>query len=160
MLKFLVARDRQPLAAGAGPPPQLDPADAGRGAGLLALAALGVSAAGAGVVVALMALASLASATQDIATDGLVAVRGALARANALQIGGTMVGFFFGGPGCLMLAGHVGQPAALGALAAVVAASLLLAASWRELPAASDARAARRRRPAPGRWRAPRCCRP
>ena len=42
---------------------------------LLALAALGVSAAGAGVVVALMALASLASATQDIATDGLVAER-------------------------------------------------------------------------------------
>ena len=41
---------------------------------LLALAALGVSA-GAGVVVALMALASLASATQDIATDGLVAER-------------------------------------------------------------------------------------
>ncbi|MBP6706766.1 MAG: RhtX/FptX family siderophore transporter [Achromobacter sp.] len=110
---------------------------------LLALAALGVSAAGAGAVVALMALASLASATQDIATDGLVAERfegQALARANALQIGGTMVGFFFGGPGCLMLAGHVGQPAALGALAAVVAASLLLAAGWREPPAVSDAR--------------------
>ena len=75
-----------------------------------------------------------------------------------------MVGFF-GGPGCLMLAGHVGQPAALGALAAVVAASLLLAASWRELPAASDARRPRAslaaaRRPGAWRWRAPRCCRP
>ena len=66
-----------------------------------------------------------------------------------------MVGFFFGGPGCLMLAGHVGQPAALGALAAVVAASLLLAASWRErLPRPMRAGRApawpAARRPAPG----------
>ena len=76
-----------------------------------------------------------------------------------------MVGFFFGGPGCLMLAGHVGQPAALGALAAVVAASLLLAASWRELPARPMRRpraslAGFARRPGAWRWRAPRCCRP
>ncbi|MGB3433200.1 RhtX/FptX family siderophore transporter, partial [Achromobacter sp.] len=102
---------------------------------LLALAFLGIDAAAACWVVALMALASLASATQDIATDGLTAERfhgQALARANAVQVGGTMVGFFFGGPGCLVLAGHVGQTGALLTLAAVVAFSLLLAAAWRE----------------------------
>mgnify|MGYP002041648787 FL=1 len=90
-----------------------------------------------------MALASLASATQDIATDGLTAERfegQALARANAVQVGGTMVGFFAGGPGCLMLAGHVGQAGALALLAAVVAFSLLMALGWREtaLPAVAQ----------------------
>ncbi|WP_313387907.1 MFS transporter, partial [Achromobacter aegrifaciens] len=102
---------------------------------LLALSLLGIDAAGAAWVVALMALASLASATQDIATDGLTAERFQgqdLARANAVQVGGTMVGFFFGGPGCLVLAGHIGQTGALLTLAAVVAFSLLLAAAWRE----------------------------
>jgi RhtX/FptX family siderophore transporter len=102
---------------------------------LVGLAFLGIDAVAAPWVVVLMALASLASATQDIATDGLTAERfqgQALARANAVQVGGTMVGFFFGGPGCLMLAGHLGQTGALLTLAAVVAVSLLLAATWRE----------------------------
>ncbi|MBD9429870.1 RhtX/FptX family siderophore transporter [Achromobacter sp. ACM03] len=113
---------------------------------LLALSLLGIDAAGAAWVVALMALASLASATQDIATDGLTAERFQgqdLARANAVQVGGTMVGFFFGGPGCLVLAGHIGQTGALLTLAAVVAFSLLLAAAWRETELAMPA--ARRR---------------
>ena len=113
---------------------------------LLALSWLGIDAAAAAWVVALMALASLASATQDIATDGLTAERFQgqdLARANAVQVGGTMVGFFFGGPGCLMLAGHIGQTGALLTLAAVVAFSLLLAAAWRETELAMPA--ARRR---------------
>ena len=42
---------------------------------------------------------------RDIATDGLTAERfegQALARANAVQVGGTMIGFFAGGPGCLV----------------------------------------------------------
>ncbi|MGX9694012.1 RhtX/FptX family siderophore transporter [Achromobacter anxifer] len=109
---------------------------------LLAVAFLGIGSAAAPWVVALMALASLASATQDIATDGLTAERfegQALARANAVQVGGTMVGFFFGGPGCLMLAGHLGQAGALLTLAAVVAFSLLMAATWRETPLAVPA---------------------
>lgn len=102
---------------------------------LAAVAVSGISSASAAWVVGLMALASLASATQDIATDGLTAERfegQALARANAVQVGGTMVGFFAGGPGCLMLAGHVGQTGALALLAAVVAFSLLMALGWRE----------------------------
>lgn len=110
---------------------------------LAAVAVSGISSASAAWVVGLMALASLASATQDIATDGLTAERfegQALARANAVQVGGTMVGFFAGGPGCLMLAGHVGQTGALALLAAVVAFSLLMALGWREtaLPAVAQ----------------------
>lgn len=127
---------------------------------LVAVAMTGIAAASAPWVVGLMALASLASATQDIATDGLTAERfdgQALARANAVQVGGTMVGFFAGGPGCLVLAGWLGQGVALTLLAAVVAFSLLMALGWREaaLPApaaaprrATLARFARR----PGAW--------
>lgn len=98
-------------------------------------AAFGLTAGSAPWIIALAALASLASATQDIATDGLTAEHfsgAALARANALQIGGTMMGFFFGGSGCLILIDRVGQTAALAILAAVVAISLLLALLWRE----------------------------
>ncbi len=107
---------------------------------LLAVAALGISAATAAWVAGLMALASLASATQDIATDGLAAERFAgqdLARANAIQVGGTMVGFFAGGPGSLIASAYVGQRAALALLAGVVACSLALAAAWRETPPAA-----------------------
>ncbi len=105
---------------------------------LAGVAALGISSASAAWVVALMAAASLASATQDIATDGLTAERfegQALARANAAQVGGTMMGFFFGGPGCLIMAGYLGQTAAVAVLAAAVAFSLALAATWRETEA-------------------------
>lgn len=102
---------------------------------MVGVALLGISSASAAWVVGLMAVASLASATQDIATDGLTAERfegQTLARANAVQVGGTMVGFFFGGPGALIMAGYIGQGGALAVLAAVVAFSLLLAATWRE----------------------------
>lgn len=105
---------------------------------MTAAAVLGVSSATAPLIIALAALGSLASATQDIATDGLSAEHFegvALARANALQVGGTMVGFFCGGAGCLVLTGTLGQHAALGTLAAAVAVSLCLAWWWRE-PAA------------------------
>lgn len=102
---------------------------------LLAAAGLGVSGASAPAIVALAAIGSLASATQDIATDGFTAEHfsgPALARANALQVGGTMVGFFFGGSGCLLLTGLLGVRGALAVLALPVAASLLLALAWRE----------------------------
>lgn len=104
---------------------------------MASVALLGNSSASAAWVVGLMAVASLASATQDIATDGLTAERfegQALARANAAQVGGTMVGFFFGGPGALIMAGYIGQGGALAVLAAAVAFSLLMAATWRETP--------------------------
>ncbi|OWT66274.1 RhtX/FptX family siderophore transporter [Candidimonas nitroreducens] len=102
---------------------------------LATAAALDMASGTAPWIVALAAIGSLASATQDIATDGLTAEHfegAALARANALQVGGTMVGFFFGGSGCLVMIGLFGQHAALTVLAAVAGASLLLAAVWRE----------------------------
>ncbi len=127
---------------------------------LAAVAMTGIAAASAPWVMGLMALASLASATQDIATDGLTAERfdgQALARANAVQVGGTMVGFFAGGPGCLVLAGWLGQGVALTLLAAVVAFSLLMALGWREAALPAPAAAPRRATLAgfarrPGAW--------
>ncbi|OEZ45731.1 muropeptide transporter [Janthinobacterium sp. MP5059B] len=107
---------------------------------LLGAALLGLSAATAPLIVALAAMGSLASATQDIATDGLLAERfegAALGRANALQVGGTMVGFFTGGSGVLMLSGMFDQRVALLALAAIGAASLALVVLWRETPLAA-----------------------
>ena len=112
---------------------------------LLGAALLGLSAATAPLIVALAALGSLASATQDIATDGMLAERfegAALGRANALQVGGTMAGFFTGGSGVLMLSGMFGQRTALLALAAIGAASLLLVVLWRETPLAAPLPAA------------------
>ncbi|MGP9652836.1 RhtX/FptX family siderophore transporter [Halomonas sp. AOP35-4E-18] len=79
---------------------------------LLALALLGVSVATAAWVVGLMAVASLASATQDIATDGMAAEHFSgdlLAKINAIQVAGVMVGFFMGGAGSLVLTGYFGQ---------------------------------------------------
>lgn len=84
---------------------------------------------------ALFALASLAGATQDTATDGMAAERfsgPALARANGIQVAATMMGFFFGGSACLTLVGWLGRTTALGLVAATVAAGLLLALAWRE----------------------------
>ncbi len=102
---------------------------------LLLVAAIGLTGAATPAALALFAISSLASATQDTATDGLTAenVHGpALARANAVQVGGTMVGFFIGGSGCLILSGLFGRTAALLAIAAIVALGLLLALLWRE----------------------------
>ncbi|RLR47694.1 MFS transporter, partial [Pseudomonas aeruginosa] len=76
---------------------------------LLGLATFGLGVASAGWAVGLLALASLASATQDIATDGMAAEHFSgelLAKVNAVQIAGVMIGFFGGGAGSLILAGH------------------------------------------------------
>ncbi|MGE7955566.1 RhtX/FptX family siderophore transporter [Pseudomonas sp. NPDC089530] len=91
------------------------------------LASIGLSVETAGWAVALLILASLASATQDIATDGMAAEYFSgdlLARINAIQVGGTMVGFFVGGAGTLLLSGYLGQASAFGLLALVPLASL------------------------------------
>ncbi len=111
---------------------------------LACAALLGMSASTAPAIIALAALGSIASATQDIATDGLTAEQfegPALARANALQVGGTMVGFFFGGSGCLLLTGLGGQHLALAVLALPVACSWLLAWRWKEHSMPAGARA-------------------
>lgn len=105
---------------------------------LASAAILGVSSESALAIIALATIGSIASATQDIATDGLTAEHfegPALARANALQVGGTMIGFFFGGSGSLLLTGVIGQHMALSILALPVACSLLLAWKWHEDPA-------------------------
>ncbi|MCY1218979.1 muropeptide transporter [compost metagenome] len=115
---------------------------------LVAAAAVGVSSGTAALIVALAAVGSIASATQDIATDGLTAEHfegAALARANALQVGGTMIGFFFGGSGSLLLTGWMGQHAALAVLAVPVACSLLFAWAWHEAPSARSLIAPARR---------------
>lgn len=110
---------------------------------LLLVLALGISEATLPWLLALCALASLASATQDIATDGMVAERFSaqeLPHANAIQIASTMIGFFYGGAVFLMLTGWLGQTVALLALSLPIIISLVLAISWREpSPAAAFA---------------------
>lgn len=96
---------------------------------------LGIGSGTAVFAILLFAIASLASATQDTATDGLGAenFQGAmLIRANAVQVGGTMIGFFMGGSGCLVLSGLFGRSIALCAMALIVLAGLLMILGWRE----------------------------
>lgn len=86
-------------------------------------------------LLALVALASLAGATQDIATDGLASERlsgAGLAHINTLQVAGFMVGMLAGGPGVMMGIGVAGHAAALLALAALVVACGVPVAVWRE----------------------------
>jgi len=102
---------------------------------LLGVMAIGVTQATLPYLLALSVAASLASATQDIATDGLVAERfeaRALGTANAVQVAGTMIGFFYGGPVFLMAYARVGLTGALLLLALPIALSLALVAAWRE----------------------------
>lgn len=120
---------------------------------LVGIAWAGMAADTAAVVIGLACVGSLASATQDIATDGLAAERfagAALARVNAIQVGGTMVGYYTGGAGHLLLAGWFGQRVALGMLVVLVALSLLLLLAWRE-PAPPEPQSGDR--PGPSRLR-------
>lgn len=108
---------------------------------LLAVMAIGVTQATLPYLLALSVAASLASATQDIATDGLVAERfdtRSLGTANAVQVAGTMIGFFYGGPVFLMAYAHLGQTGALLLLALPIALSLALVTAWREPAPPSD----------------------
>lgn len=104
-------------------------------AALLAVALLGLSAQTLPWILGLAVTASLASATQDVATDALVSEQFAtesLPMANAIQVASTMVGFFYGGPVFLMLYGTLGLTWAIVGLVLPIAASLVLALSWRE----------------------------
>jgi len=95
---------------------------------LLLLADMGgITANTAAWAVAFMVTASLASSTQDIATDGMAAEHAQgtlLTKINAIQVGGVMVGFFVGGAGALTLTGYLGQRAAFLLLACAPLASL------------------------------------
>lgn len=87
------------------------------------------------LIILLMLIASVASATQDIATDGLAAELFSgkdLVRANIIQVVGTMVGFFLGGAGVMILVGQFGI--SVGALLpmAIVLCSLALLLTWKE----------------------------
>lgn len=96
----------------------------------LALAAIGLTAQTAALSVGLLVLASLASATQDTATDGLAAERfegPMLGKVNAIQVGSTMIGFFVGGAGTLILTGLFGRRVATLAMAGLAGASLAMA---------------------------------
>lgn len=108
---------------------------------LVTLASVGLSVATAGLAVGLLVVASLASATQDIATDGMAAEYFSgdmLARINAIQVGGTMAGFFVGGAGALILSGYLGQASAFGLLALVPLASLGCVTWLQATPAAEQ----------------------
>ncbi|WP_242196917.1 MULTISPECIES: RhtX/FptX family siderophore transporter [unclassified Pseudomonas] len=107
---------------------------------IVTLASIGLSVATAGVAVGLLIVASLASATQDIATDGMAAeyfTDNMLARINAIQVGGTMVGFFVGGAGTLLLSGALGQTTAFSLLALVPLLSLVCV-GWLHVAPAKD----------------------
>lgn len=107
---------------------------------LVTLACIGLNMATAGLAVGLMVVASLASATQDIATDGMAAEHfggDMLARINAIQVGGTMAGFFVGGAGALIVSGYLGQTSAFGLLALVPLVSLCCMA-WLPVVAAVE----------------------
>ena len=92
------------------------------------LSFVGLSVENALACVVLLFVASLASATQDIATDGMAAeqVSGTmLSKINAVQIAGVMAGFFIGGAGLMIMSGSLGQHTALAILACVPLFSLL-----------------------------------
>ncbi|MBN6365943.1 RhtX/FptX family siderophore transporter [Providencia rettgeri] len=95
---------------------------------MFALSTIGLSVENALPCIVLLFAASLASATQDIATDGMAAeqVSGTmLSKINAVQIAGVMAGFFIGGAGLMIMSESLGQQLALGVLACVPLLSLL-----------------------------------
>lgn len=80
------------------------------------------------IMLAILMLANLASATQDIATDGwaIELLRSPdLAWANGLQIGGFSLGTLIGGSATLLLFDHGGWMPALGLLAVITALSIV-----------------------------------
>lgn len=102
---------------------------------LLLLAVIGISIEMAMWSVALLAIASLASATQDIATDGMAAEHASgtlLSKINAIQIAGVMGGFFVGGAGMMILSDKLGQHNALLLFAFIPAISLISITLFRQ----------------------------
>lgn len=94
---------------------------------MFSLSFIGFSVENAAVCVVLLFIASLASATQDIATDGMAAeqVSGSmLSKINAVQIAGVMAGFFIGGAGLMIMSGSLGQHMSLMILSCIPLLSL------------------------------------
>jgi len=117
---------------------------------LLIIAASSFAPDGSREVIALLGVASLAAATQDIAIDGLAAERlgaGQMAMANSLQIGGMMSGMLIGGAGMLILTEWWGGHAAMLTLCGLVGLAAVPSWLWRE-PAPNGAG-----RPPPARLR-------
>lgn len=104
-------------------------------ASIAALAFVGSPAQNIGCFFLCLGFASLFSATQDIATDGLAAERltgAALAWANGFQIGGFAIGMLIGGPLALFLSSRYGTPSAFAVAAIVVILALIPVLLWRE----------------------------
>jgi len=107
---------------------------------MVLLAFVPATSANAVLMIVIMSVGMLASATQDTATDGLAAERlraGALSRANALQIGGMMAGFMVGGGGALLLIDTLGQQYLLLLLSLIPLATIILVLLWKEEPQAN-----------------------
>lgn len=97
------------------------------------MALVGVHVASVWPLLILLVIASLASATQDIATDSMAAEHCSgplLAKVNAVQIACVMIGFFLGGAGTLVLTGHLGQQLAFSVLALIPLSSLVCMSIW------------------------------
>ncbi|HEY0292880.1 MAG TPA: MFS transporter [Hansschlegelia sp.] len=102
---------------------------------MLAAAAFPMTASQAPTHFTLFALASLFSATQDIATDGLAAERlegRDLLRANALAVSGMMLGMLAGGGGLLVLAGSIGVTWGLFGVSSLLVVCAVPTWLWRE----------------------------
>lgn len=102
---------------------------------LAAMALLPFTADNAPALLALVAVASLVSATQDIATDGLASERlsgTGLAHINTFQVAGFMLGMLAGGPGAMVGIGVLGHGTTLLVLAFMVVLCGLPVALWRE----------------------------
>lgn len=87
------------------------------------------------LLLGLVTVASLASATLDIAIDGLAAehLHGTdLAYINAFQVGGFMLGMLVGGPGVVISIGVVGHVVTFLTLSILVLLCSLLVVLWRE----------------------------
>jgi len=110
-------------------------------AALLAVAAMPVNVQGAVAIIALLAVASLAACTQDIATDGLAAERlgrPRMALANSLQVGGMVGGMLIGGAGMMVLSDWIGATAGLSVMAGLIALTAVPVLLWREPPPSAD----------------------
>jgi len=92
------------------------------------------------LVIGLFVVASLSSATQDIASDGLAAelLRGPfLTRANAISVGAMAAGTLTGGGGVLITIQWLGFQGATLALAAILALCAIPSLIWKEPPSSS-----------------------
>lgn len=88
-------------------------------------------------ILAIVSLASLVSATQDIAVDGLTAERlpaSVYAYANALQVGGIVLGLIIGGPILMIASGYFGYFYSVLVLSVITILALLPLIFWREPP--------------------------